>query len=97
MVRPTLRVTLCQARRSVTMRSVPTAAKTTLDDVISIHDRGDCACERRLRQTLLASVEPGERGWIVSTTKMSKLRAQQCEEDKAEALDIIRGAGKPGP
>eukprot|EP00965_Chrysotila_dentata_P075597 2496976-Pleurochrysis_carterae.AAC.1 len=29
MVRPTLRVTLCQARRSATMRSAPTTAMTT--------------------------------------------------------------------
>eukprot|EP00965_Chrysotila_dentata_P084411 2787412-Pleurochrysis_carterae.AAC.1 len=38
MVRPTLCVTLCQARRSATMRSVPTAART----ISSVYMRAVC-------------------------------------------------------
>eukprot|EP00965_Chrysotila_dentata_P031420 1047312-Pleurochrysis_carterae.AAC.3 len=43
----------------------------------------------------LSWLEPGERGWIVSTTKVLKLKAQQCQEDNAEALGIHSGAEKP--
>eukprot|EP00965_Chrysotila_dentata_P155904 5151972-Pleurochrysis_carterae.AAC.1 len=38
MVRPTLRVTLCQTRRSATIRSVPTAART----ISSVYMRAVC-------------------------------------------------------